>query len=414
MQGLDLEGVSRLQIGKKMKKIALFTLAALLGLASCSKEGGYPFGGPGSTSEKGDAMMGGPNGGQGRPGGQAGVLTAGEWNDLDHWDFWSGLMTGQNYGMASQFWGFYTSRRVAVRVADASGNRLPAVAVSLERGQETIWSALTDNVGEASCWIDPYREQASTEDLAIIVNGVRQAEPPKISGWDVQTPEADVNFYVVDSAPAVEKRADLAFIVDATGSMGDEIAFLKKDLVNILDRVKGGQSDIELRTGTVFYRDQDDEYVTKYSDFTRDYRETVKYISMQYARGGGDMPEAVHTALEAGLKDLSWNMNARARVAFLILDAPAHQDHQGVVESLQASIRRYAENGIKIIPVFCSGPSKECEFMCRFFAVVTGGTYVFLTDDSGVGEDHIEASVGQFQVEPLNDLMVRLITKYIG
>ena len=154
--------------------------------------------------------------------------------------------------------------------------------------------------------------------------------------------------------------------------------------------------------------------MTKFSPFTGDYRKTIQYISMQHADGGGDLPEAVHTALEAGLQNLAWNTSARARIAFLVLDAPAHQDHQGVVESLQASIREYAKQGVKLIPVFCSSPSKECEFMCRFFAVLTGGTYVFLTDDSGVGGDHIEASVGDFQVEPLNDLLVRLIAKYVG
>ena len=416
MQGSDQKRIISVQNEDCiMRKIAFFALAAILGFTSCSKMDSGP---EMDRSDIGDfsysAEASGFPGGQGRPGGQAGVLTAGEWNDLDNWDFWSGLMTGQEYGGLSELWGFYTSRRVAVRVADAAGNRLPAVKVSLEQGQKTIWSALTDNLGEANCWVEPYLQQAGTDDLAIVIDGVRQTEAPKVTGWNVQMPEADVNFYVIDRSSAAEKRADLAFIVDATGSMDDEIAFLKKDLINILDRVKGGQSDIELRTGTVFYRDEGDDYVTKFSDFTRDYRETIKYISMQEARGGGDMPEAVHTALEAGLQTLSWNLGARARVAFLILDAPAHRDHQGVIESLQASIKRYAESGIKIIPVFCSGPSKECEFMCRYFAILTGGTYVFLTDDSGVGGEHIEASVGQFQVESLNDLLVRLIAKYIG
>ncbi len=397
-----------------MRKVTIFAFVAALCAASCAKEGYYGDY-PADAGRYDSYEMGGANGnGQGRPGGQAGVLTAGEWNDLDNWDFWSGLMTGDEYGGLSDLWGFNTSRRVAVRVADASGKRLPAVAVSLEQGQKTVWTTRTDNQGEASCWVEPFLQQASTEDLVIVVNGVRQPEAPKVTRWDVQTPTADVNYYVIDRAPAAEKRADLAFIVDATGSMGDEIAFLKKDLVNILDRVRGGQGDIELRTGTVFYRDQGDEYLTKYSDFTRDYRETVRFISMQNARGGGDTPEAVHSALEAGLRDLSWNLNARSRVAFLILDAPAHRDHQGVIESLQASIRRYAESGIKIIPVFCSSPSKECEFMCRYFDILTGGTYVFLTDDSGVGNEHIEPSVGEFQVESLNDLLVRLIAKYIG
>ena len=50
--------------------------------------------------------------------------------------------------------------------------------------------------------------------------------------------------------------------------------------------------------------------------------------------------------------------------------------------------------------------------MLRFFDLATGGTYVFLTDHSGIGGSHIEASVGDYEVEHLADLMVRLIKKY--
>ena len=415
MQGSSQNGVLLAVLNEiKMKNKFILCLAALVGLASCDK-GGYWDSGVDGAYERGGAMSDiGGFGQGGRPGGKAGVLTAGEWNDLNNWDFWSKLMTSQEYGGMSDHWGLYTARRVAVRIADASGKRLPAVRVTLEQDQKTIWTTLTDNLGEANLWIDPFHAQAGTENLVVTIDGVPMAGSPAVTPWNVQQSEANMNFYWITDAKAAEKKADIAFIVDATGSMGDEIDFLKKDLVNILDRVKGGQGEITLRTGTVFYRDEGDDYVTKFSAFTDDYRETIKYIAMQQARGGGDLPEAVHTALEAGLQNLAWNASARARIAFLVLDAPAHQDHQGVVESLQASMRDYARYGIKLIPVFCSSPSKECEFMCRFFALLTGGTYVFLTDDSGVGGDHIEASVGDFQVEPLNDLLARLIAKYIG
>ena len=399
---------------KTMKNKVIVCVAALMGLVSCAKGGMFVDTASDIAFEGSGKMSAFGGNGQGRPGGQAGVLTAGEWNDLGHWDFWSNLMTSQEYGGMSEHWGLYTARRVAVRVADAAGKRLPAVRVTLEQGRKTVWSTLTDNLGEASLWIDPFHAQAGMDNLVVTVDGKPQASAPKVSSWNVQQVEADVNFYVIGNAKEAQKRADIAFIVDATGSMGDEINFLKKDLENILNRVKGGQGDIELRTGTVFYRDEGDDYLTRHSDFTGDYGKTVNYIKQQQAGGGGDLPEAVHTALEAGLQDLHWNLSARARIAFLILDAPAHQDHQGVVESLQKSVETYAAMGIKLIPVFCSSPSKECEFMCRFFAVLTGGTYVFLTDDSGVGGDHIEASVGDFQVEPLNDLLVRLIAKYLG
>jgi len=38
---------------------------------------------------------------------------------------------------------------------------------------------------------------------------------------------------------------------------------------------------------------------------------------------------------------------------------------------------------------------------------------VFLTDDSGIGESHIKATVGDHKVERLAKLMVKLIKKYV-
>ena len=64
---------------------------------------------------------------------------------------------------------------------------------------------------------------------------------------------------------------------------------------------------------------------------------------------------------------------------------------------------------IKIIPVTASGIDKETEFLMRFFSVSTNGTYVFITNDSGIGNDHIEASVGEYEVENLNDLLVNML-----
>jgi hypothetical protein len=207
-----------------------------------------------------------------------------------------------------------------------------------------------------------------------------------------------------------EPKADVAFIVDATGSMGDEIDFLISDLGYIIDHA-GSNRKVTLRTAALFYRDEDDEYLTRHNDFADDVAVTQKFVSQQRADGGGDYPEAVHTALAESLQKLSWNESARARIAFLILDAPAHH-YETVIASLQKSIALYAKNGIKIIPVAASGIDKDTEFMLRFFDIATGGTYVFLTDDSGIGNSHIEASVGDYEVEHLADLMVRLIKKY--
>ena len=108
---------------------------------------------------------------------------------------------------------------------------------------------------------------------------------------------------------------------------------------------------------------------------------------------------------------MRWSEEARTRIAFLILDAPPHDD-LSVISSISLQIRKAAEKGIKLIPITASGIDKNTELLMRQMAILTNGTYVFITNDSGIGNDHLEASVGDYEVEFLNDLMVRLIGEY--
>lgn len=403
-------------------KTRILAILAVLGLVAlaCSKpsdinyeKGDYSYAAPSDAYPAGDYDGDSGNGQGGSFDGEAGVITAAEWNDLLHWDFWGKVMTGE-YSKMNTYWGLNTSKRIAVRTVDSQGNPVNGLPVKLISGDKCHWQAVTDNKGEANLWlaVTDVQDQVTASNCHVVINGVDRSGVPEVWAWDATEPV--VNEYVVDANQSLGNNVDIAFIVDATGSMGDEIAFLKSDLKLILTKVSLMETQRTIFTGTVFYRDADgDAYLTKYSPFTTDINSTVDYIGEQYADGGGDIPEAVHTALEVALTSLQWHGTAYSKMAFLILDAPAHVDHVGVIASLQNSVAEFAARGIKLIPVFCSSGEKECEFMCRQFAILTGGTYVFLTDDSGVGGDHIEATVGEYQVESLQGLIVRLITKYI-
>lgn len=411
-----------------MKKIFIYSFA-LLALAACSKSGALKgdymdAAAPGAYFEGTD---GAPEGGGGDGNGNAasGLLTAGEWCDLDHWDFWSNLMTREpkqaedpaqavpDYASMAYSWGFNTSRRVAVLVKDAAGAPAVNVPVELLRGETVLWSARTSNEGRAELWHDlftPKGQETSAEGLSVRIDGAVQEQPAVVTTFSAEA--VALNEYVISPSKAPESKAEIAFIVDATGSMTDEILFLKQDLMSILERVRESNTNVEISTGAVFYRDEGDDYITRFSPFGTP-SSTIGYIQEQYANGGGDLPEAVHAALEVALKNLSWNADARARLAFLVLDAPAHGDRPDVIKSLQESIRDFSAKGIRLIPVLASTGDKTTEFMCRDFAIVTGGTYVFLTDDSGIGGSHLTPTVGEYQVEKLNDLMFRLIEAYI-
>lgn len=403
---------------------SLAPFAAGILLAGCSamvyeKDGGL-FGDGGrygeSYAEDSPGVVGGGDGGSGNGNTQAGIVTAGEWRDLDHWQFWSGLMTGEEYSGKAEWWSMYPDNLVAVHVT-REAKPVIGTTVVLSRNGKEVWTAKTDNQGYAYCWTSPFQklQEVTAEELTLTVGGTQIEGHPELSTWRSQTDVKmnDIQLLTADALPVLSNVTDIAFIVDATGSMGDEIKFLKDDLVDILNKAVKQVEGSVLRTASVFYRDEGDTYVTRHSDFNTNVKVTTDFIKQQEADGGGDYPEAVHTALETGLQKLSWGEDSRMRVAFLLLDAPAHH-REAVIASLQKSIETYAKLGIRIVPIAASGADKDTEFMLRFFDILTGGTYTFLTNDSGVGGDHIKPTVGDYTVEQLNDLIVRLITAYLS
>jgi len=94
-----------------------------------------------------------------------------------------------------------------------------------------------------------------------------------------------------------------------------------------------------------------------------------------------------------------------------MLDAPPHYTSE-IKAKINSMAAMASQKGIRIIPVTASGIDKNTEFLMRFLAISTNGTYVFITNDSGVGNEHLVASVGEYDVELLNALMSRLITEY--
>jgi hypothetical protein len=334
-----------------------------------------------------------------------GQITAAEWNDLTEWDFWINLGQHEEYNAAQDNWKFYPLKRYSFQVNDSRLNPLIDCEVILKDLDGTvIWQARTDNEGKAELWLD--------------LNGGRSGTPSAVVRYanqevvvtDPVTFEEDINTVTMAVEGARELKADILFVVDATGSMGDEIDYLKSELRNVIERVENLNSQLDLRIGSVFYRDEGDEYLTRVSPFSSNLLQTLSFIGNQHADGGGDYEEAVHTALNTAITQLSWSENARARLLFLLLDAPPHHTDL-IVNDLNNIIQHAAQKGIKIIPVSASGVNKDTEFLFRFFATATNGTYVFITNDSGIGGEHLEATVGEYEVELLNDLIVRLINE---
>ena len=335
-----------------------------------------------------------------------GVITAGEWNDLESWSFWKKIIEKDDFKSMPEYWTFFNNNRISVSVVGPDSEPVADVSVKLKRNDKTIFSAKTDNKGKSELWVDLFQRNDNVDfsTLTIDINeGVAIIQ-------NVKSFQEGINEIEISPVRA-ENKIEIAFVVDATGSMGDELEFLKTELVDVVSKVESANSKYNVLTSAVFYRDEGDDYVTKVSNFTNDINITMDFIKKQSADGGGDFPEAVHTALDKAVNGLKWSTKARTRLLFLLLDAPPHYN-KTVISSIHKTLTNGIEKGIKIIPITASGIDKETEFLMRFLSISTNSTYVFITDHSGVGNAHLEPSVGEYQVEFLNDLLVRLINEY--
>jgi hypothetical protein len=353
-----------------------------------------------------------PPGGPTQPTPRAGLLTAGEWNDLHNWNkHWTDLLADGEITSYQTMYGFYPKKRYTVLVTNALDVPVRDAVVQLKSGGALVWEARTDNTGKAELWAGLFSAPGEPEPSGLSAEAWINGQKHEFAS--LKEAKDGINFLKTRTECYAPKNVDIVWAVDATGSMGDEIEYLKTELLDVINRAKSRNPELAFRMGTVFYRDRDDAYITKSSALSADISKTVDFIKKQYADGGGDYPEAVHSALEEAVWGQQWSENAIARICFLLLDASPHQSPE-VNASLQKSIREAARRGIRIVPVTASGIQKDTEFLMKFFGLATNGSYVFLTDHSGIGGKHLEPTTDEYKVEPLNELLVRLIAEYTG
>nr|WP_314498443.1 T9SS type A sorting domain-containing protein [uncultured Chryseobacterium sp.] len=334
---------------------------------------------------------------------EAGLLTAGEINDFSKWNYWNDIAVS-TLDEYKNIWKFFPERRVSVQLVNK--NKKPAIGEKiklLNDRKEVIWEAISDNFGNAELWINPLKDEISTSGKFHLSDGTGQ-----VISSNVRDFKNGQNLIILDRACLKKRTLDIAFVVDATGSMGDEISYLQSELLDVLKNVENKLKNTDVRYGSVFYRDHGDEYVTRKFDFSDKAENLTDFIKKQNAGGGGDFPEAVVEAMDISVNGLKWSEENSTKIMFLILDAPPHQSEENI-EKLFRYVKMAAKKGITIIPLAASDADKQTEYLMRTFALLTNGTYTFLTNDSGIGNNHIKPTIDSYEVEKLNDLLLRLI-----
>lgn len=210
----------------------------------------------------------------------------------------------------------------------------------------------------------------------------------------------------VAAARTAKTALDIVLVIDTTGSMGDEISYLQQEFTNISQLITDRYPNVRQRWGFVAYKDYHDVYVVKGADFGTSVTWFQGQLGQLEASGGDDYPEVPDQGLAQAAR-LTWDPSAdTARLVFWVADAPHHDDKAA---DMADAVRALRSVGAHIYPVASSGVDTLTEYTMRAAAQLTLGRYVFLTDDSGVGDSHETPAVPCFIVTHLNQAMVRAV-----
>jgi hypothetical protein len=332
-----------------------------------------------------------------------GVLTAGAWDDNLNFDLFLAFVTATDAQQVEGLPMVERRDRMTIDVVDGAGVPVAGatVAVTAAGASQPTWSVPVAAEGRALFF--PTRANVATG-VALTIT----ATAGNASATAQSTAGTDSVKIVLDTVAAKPNALDVAFVVDTTGSMGDELSYLQTEFSHMADEVAAAYPNVDQRWAFVAYRDvgMGDAYTVQSHDFTSDRTAFQQTLSAQYADGGGDYPESPELGIDAA-SQLAWRDGATARLAFWVADAPHHAGHEG---ALLDAIDHLRARGAHIYPVAASGTDVLLEYSMRTAAELSGGRYLFLTDDSGIGDPHETPSIPCYVVTKLSHALARMMS----
>jgi Mg-chelatase subunit ChlD len=293
-------------------------------------------------------------------------VRAGEWDDNANYRDYMGWLKGTARGVSR----LDVASRQFVVVTDRDGKAMPNCRIDL-RGQGGATSLVTMASGRAMVFPGALGIGADLTATASCGGGA-----PVSAKLDARTLDgvAQLKLDLARQLPA-RRAIDLAFVLDTTGSMAEEIEAVKSTIRAVADQLGTAQTDV--RVGLVEYKDRTDCLLTRTFPFSSDLRAFSGQVAAIAASGGGDTPEDMHAGMTAALDKLQWRSDAVARMVVVIADAPPHLDYQNQRDYADAA-KRAAARGIKLYSVSASGMDDTGQVVMRQLAQLTGGSNMFV------------------------------------
>ncbi len=306
------------------------------------------------------------------------------------------------------------SERYLIRVIDDNQRPVLDARVTVYDGERAVFQGRTYAGGKTIFMPRRFDTGNSTSFRVVAEYGQARAETTFQRGATEQI-ELGLRNTTIDQT----LRLDLLFLLDTTGSMGDELSRIQQTIDSIAARIDAFTPRPQIRYGLVAYRDTGDAYVTQPADFTPDLAAFRTQLGALDANGGGDTQEALDEALHAGIVQAAWSDTPAVRLVFLVGDAGPHVLSTTQFTYLDAT-REAVARGIKIYPIAASNTDPQAEYVFRQLAQQTLGGFVFLTYQEGAsggapGESTtLEAGAQAYTVERLDDLIVGIVKRELA
>jgi Mg-chelatase subunit ChlD len=346
-----------------------------------------------------------------RPLGQEASLRAGEIDDNAAFAAYLDYLTRYSNGDVRRV---DVSERYRISVIDDSQRPVLDARVTVFDGERALLRGRTYAGGELLFFPRLFDTGNAASFRVVAEHGQARAEATLERG-EVERLEIGLRGVQADST----LRLDLLFLLDTTGSMGDELTRIQTTIDSIAGRIDAFVPRPSIRYGLVAYKDEGDEYVTRTTPFTSDLAAFRTELGALSAFGGGDTPEALDEGLYEAVVRAEWSEQPAVRLVFLVGDAGPHVPGRGQFSYLDGA-REAAARGVKIYPIAASNTDPQAEYVFRQLAQQTMAGFLFLTYQPGAnggapGESTtLEAGAQAYTVERLDDLIVGIVERELG
>ena len=303
--------------------------------------------------------------------------------------------------------------RIILKVKDVNGKSIPNARVSIYHGNDKIEAGKSFADGTYLFFPSVYKKKFMKFRADIIYGQDQTTVVFKRDGRRQIEVHMQSERQISSGVPL-----DIAFILDTTGSMGEEINRLKKTIEIINLNLSSLSSRPNVRFGMVLYRDRRDDYVTSVVPLTMNLDDFTQKLQTVYAGGGGDNLEDLQSALHDALKKIEWNPDG-IRIGFVVTDAPPHLDYNQDYSYVRAAADAKSA-GIKLFTIGTGGLDVAGEYVLRQISQFTYAKYIFLTyGESGESEGGRPGSVSHhtganYQTDKLEAIIIRIAKEEIS